>query len=246
MRLGAFGSVVTQTRGVTLNRDLRGEEFIMDLNKLLIAVFGLAMGFAVIGCDTDENCDDAGVCTGDGGEGGAGGEGDAGGIGGEGGGGAAYDTIVIVDTSTDTNAAGTPGADICGVSVECEGTSINATAVSSDPGMSDDICGEGEPNCSADRGDSAAIEDDGSTCEAASSPDSDYMSLGMGGWVSANFGERALNGCTITVVELVGGDEEGYDVYACMGDSDDPANSTDCVMIGASSGGDFSGAIPAE
>ncbi len=221
---------------------LRGEAFIMDLKNLLIAVFGLTMSVAFVGCDTDEDCDDAGVCTGDGGEGGAGG---AGGAGGEGGGGAAaYDRIIVVDTSAEENMAGTPGSDICGISVECEGTSINASAESNEPGDGD-ICGDGDEGCSADRGDSAAVEDDGSACDPASSPDSDYMSLGIGGWVSTSFGQD-INGCTVSVVEHSGNDAESFTVYACMGDSDDPANADTCTEVASSSGGNATGAVPAE
>lgn len=154
-----------------------------------------------------------------------------------------YTHIVVVDTSVDENSTGTAGADICGIAVVCGDTALIGS-VSSYLSGTGGVCLEQNVTCGTDRSDSAAVEDDGRQCDASSAP-SDYMSLGMGGWISVEF-NSALDGCEVTVSELQGRDEEGFDVYACNGDSYTRRNAEACVLIGSSDGGEFLGAIPAE
>jgi hypothetical protein len=146
--------------------------------------------------------------------------------------------VHLEDTSEHENQNGTPGVDICGVEVNCDGASLVpiSTRLSAGSGW---ICVEGEEGCSADRNDPDAAADDGTTCDPSSRP-SDYVSVGVGGelWLEM---DRDLVGCNVTVVELVGGDAEGYTVRVC---SEDRAGAG-CILAGTSpSGGEASFEVP--
>lgn len=125
-----------------------------------------------------------------------------------------YRYVVIADDSPEENTSGTAGADVCGVRVECDGREVaplDATLV-----LGAGVVCDGTPNAVCGmtrREDPHAALDDGATCTGASSP-SDYVSLGVAGELAIDFG-RALDGCRLTVVELIGRDSEAYDVYLC-------------------------------
>lgn len=214
-----------------------------DLKLLLACVLGLGMSMSLVACDVDEDDTDGGA-VGDGGVGGTDGDG---GVEGDGGATAPELTrIVIVDTSDDENAAGTPGADICGVSADCGARALTGSA-SIDQSETDNICDErgktvGGSQCSANRHDPAAAEDTGAACVAASAPVSDYIALGLGGILTVDF-DQDLRGCTINVVELEGRDAESYEVHACPADAE--VGSDDCVLLGTADGGNFSEEVPA-
>jgi len=123
-----------------------------------------------------------------------------------------YNTLLIVDYSTEENQAGTPGADICGVSAVCNGRPLASVAALLSLGDGE-LCDSIRAGCPADRTDPNAARDNGAQCEPASAP-SDYVSLGMGGVLAVQFAE-SLRGCTAEVVELVGNQDEGYEVYVC-------------------------------
>ena len=204
-----------------------------ELKKILVAAMGLTVTMALTACDVEENCNEAGVCeTEDGGAGGVGGGagGEGGGAGGEGGGGTSYNFVLIIDNSAEENTNGTPGADICGVSSSC-GNAISAIL---NPGDGE-LCDSVREGCSANRADASAAQDDGSACEADSDP-SDYVSIGMGGTLSVQFSENQ-SGCTVDVVELVGNQDEGYEVYVCAGAD----SSSECLNGGAAVGGAANG-----
>ena len=205
-----------------------------ELKKFFVVAMGLSMTMALTACDVEEECDEAGVCTtpdgGAGGEGGSAGEGGGAGEGGAGGGGLTFTNVLIIDDSTEENMNGTPGADICGVSSSCG----NAIAAVLNPGDGE-LCDSVREGCSANRADASAAQDDGSSCEADSDP-SDYVSLGMGGTLSVQF-SADQSGCTIDVVELVGNQDEGYEIYVCAGAD----ASSDCLNNGAAVGGAANG-----
>lgn len=217
--------------------------------KLLLAgglLFGFGIGAAA--CDVDDSesdCNEAGVC-GDAGAGGMAGEG------GEGGGEPAveYNWVIIFDSSAEENMAGTPGVDICGVVFNCgaddfppdaAGGHVEGDGLVCDGSNMDAPCESG-----TDRGDPNAAADDGSSCDAGSSP-SDYVSLGVSGQVALDAGVD-LQGCTINIIELDGGSTpmESYSVYVC------PTDTLDDTCLGGASladspetGGPISVEVPA-
>jgi len=135
---------------------------------------------------------------------------------------ATYDWVLVIDDTTDENMNGTPGADICGITATCAGASVGAVAALLTSGDGD-LCDMIREGCSADRTDPNAARDDGSACEPASAP-SDYVSLGIGGTLSVQFGQT-LAGCSLDVVELEGSQVEAYEVYVCDG----PDASATCI-----------------
>lgn len=212
-----------------------------EFKKLLVASMGLTLGLAA--CDVEENCNEAGVCeTSDGGAGGAGGGagGAGGGAGGAGGGGDTFDWVLIVDDSAEENMAGTPGADICGIDSSCG----SAIAAFLNPGGGD-LCDAEGPNCAANRADPDAARDSGEACDADSAP-SHYVSLGMSGTLSVQFSESQA-GCTLTVVEHQGSQQEGYEVYVCAGqDSSSGCLNGDAAIETAGNGGTVQVNVPNE
>lgn len=206
------------------------------------------LSVSVMACEGLEVGDsDAGPMGGEGGEGGMGGEG---GEGGEGGGGGAIpeDTelswVVIFDDSEGDSGSGTAGADICGVSAQCDGMRLTGVETLYEAGEGE-ICTAEGPGCSADRGDPEAAMDDGETCVADSSP-SDYISLGLSGVLSVDMG-RDLRGCAVTVREFEGADPERAEVYVC--DSATINDETICANSSLPFGGgagEISFTVPAE
>lgn len=187
------------------------------LEKLLALSLCVSTASFVVACDVDDDDADGGM----GGEGGA--VGGAGGdVGGAGGGGVetTYNYLIIIDNSIDENMAGTPGADICGIEIDCAVSIVDTDFVQGE-GMVCEMEGDG---CSTARNEPGALNDDGNTCEPASVP-SDYVSLGMAGAVAVQY-DGDLRGCSIAVRELVGNDSESYQVQVCA-----DATSTDCLVL---------------
>ncbi|MEZ4436342.1 MAG: hypothetical protein R3F65_28415 [bacterium] len=125
-----------------------------------------------------------------------------------------YRWVIVADDSRDENMAGTAGADICGVSAVC-GVEV-VLGVEAELVLGDGVVCDGVPGgpCGATRReDPAAALDDGQMCAGGSSP-SDYVSLGLSGQLAVDLG-RDLRGCGVEVVELAGGDAEGYSVFVC-------------------------------
>ena len=156
---------------------------------------------------------------------------------------AAYTWVALTDLSVVENASGTPGADVCGVVAECgDGEVVGLSAVV-DPGAGE-VCSEVDPpDCSAVRNDPAAALDEGLSCEAVSAP-SDYVSMGVGGSLWVDLGQD-LQGCTVTIVELQGHDDEPYEVRVCADDSyDDCLDDGSPLGLSSDSGGDVSVEVP--
>ncbi|MEZ4469396.1 MAG: hypothetical protein R3F60_01070 [bacterium] len=197
---------------------------------LCVSVMGLATG-----CDTDEDTTDGGMTAdmGPAGDMGADMMVEA----------PAMDWVLVIDDSEAENMAGTPGADICGMTVTCDGAAVAAVAALLTPGDGE-LCDTVREGCSAVRTDPNAARDDGSSCEGGSNP-SDYVSLGIGGLLSVQFAQ-ALPGCDLEVVELVGNDAEAYDVYVC--DAADAATATcannDQPIATAGEGGTVNVTVP--
>ncbi|MBU0554149.1 hypothetical protein KKF91_08470 [Myxococcota bacterium] len=179
-----------------------------------ILMISLMSILAILGCDVDDDCGDGSLC-----DGGVNQNEDQDENRQE-----SYEYVMILDNSSEENGAGTPGVDICGIWVECQGVELSGQARLStdDP----NICTAGAPGCVAHRGDANAAEDDGRACEGMSSP-SDYVSLGMGGMLIVDFNQD-LQGCRVHVVELDGGDREGAQVFVCA----NPAREETCYAIG--------------
>jgi hypothetical protein len=213
----------------------------MKLEKFLVGAMALVLAGAVSGCETDEETD-GGMDSGAGGMGGMGGEGGMGGGGGTPP--AEYHWVLLIDASEEENMAGTAGADICGVTATCGGTdvpSVGALLLQGEGSLCTAV--DEAADCSADRTDATAAQDDGSSCEAASTP-SDYVSLGMGGILSVDFGQD-LSGCTLNVVELVGNQVEGYEVYVCSDNNTDAGTClNDAALETAATGGDVEVTVP--
>jgi hypothetical protein len=195
------------------------------LEKLSLLSLIVVASAAFAACDVEDDDDDNGAGGAGGGAGGMGGMGGgAGGMGGGagGGGGDVYDTIYILDTSAEENTAGTPGADICGVTANCGADDLTGDEADLTAGAGE-VCNVGEPNCSADRDDPNAALDDGASCEAASNP-SDYVAIGVDGSLAITFAQD-LRGCSIEVIENnQGATPEGYDVFLCT-----DATATNCT-----------------
>jgi hypothetical protein len=169
-----------------------------------------------------------------------------------------YTTIFVLDTSTFVDDDGTPGADVCEVTVTCgddstvntgtadvaADTGTSAACDGSNNGDSGCICrdavSEGDVSCGGtDRGDKN-LSFDGMSCDT---PDN-YTSVGLGGYLSYGF-DGDLAGCTVSVEENGdNGNDESYTIYACT--SAEWSEET-CMEIGMSSttGGNAQGTIPA-
>jgi hypothetical protein len=146
-----------------------------------------------------------------------------------------YNTLIILDETTDVNDDGTPGVDICEIEVTCN----DEPAIENDyVGYlgSDECNGENgencvciepvEPTCTSgiDRGD-FSLAFDGATCDA----DGDnYVSLGQDGDIEATYDVNLL-GCSVKVYEKGGRNTEGYSVFACPADYE---SLEDCIEVG--------------
>jgi hypothetical protein len=236
---------------------MKKSENTMAFSKAIALSAAAALVCGLLGCtDLSEKP----VACGDGGCGGAIGDDDAGVDAGD----AAppevvYSVVVISDISQATNAAGTAGVDICGVSAACgDGLFTGASAPLYSPGEGG-ICGDGntpEDVCSSGigRNDPAAALDDGAQCDAVardtSAPGnlSCYVSVGVGGDLGIDF-QQDLRGCGIAVVEHPGRDAEGYEVFICPLDADDEVDLANCLgdapVHAVAAGGDASFDVPA-
>ena len=131
-----------------------------------------------------------------------------------------YEVVVVRDTTADdqTNADGTPGADLCEVDVVCDGESLggdrsvaietgspacdgsNGTnCVCPGNGFSEDVCGSG-----VNRQDETLVFDGDASCE-----EGNYASLGMGGVFTLEVEEIATcANVEVAVTEKAGGENE--------------------------------------
>jgi len=218
-----------------------------ELKKILVCAMSVSLIGMFFGCEQDSDlnsgdaglqvCDDAGYCVDvDASVGGGGGTGGTAGGGGAGGqppsAQADWVWVHIEDTSETQNTKGTPGADICGVTFDCgaRGTG-NGVEAKLERGNGD-ICKKdqniGGSNCSADRDDPNAAVGAVDPCEPGSSP-SEYVSLGIGGTLKVRvdtdpeglLDSGGLGGCAVTVTELVGSDDESYQISVCSEEAAD-------------------------
>lgn len=216
--------------------------------KLLLACsmfFGLSLGMTACDVEDDEEDCEVGPC-GDTGAGGVGGMGGEGGVGG--GEPVEYTYVIIVDNSAVENMAGTPGADICGMTLDCGADPIQPTTAVVEQGaglVCDGTSMMAPCETGVDRSNPTAATDDGATCEPTSNP-SDYVSLGVQGQLAARF-DFDVTDCNITIEELAGRDNEPYDVYVCQTAVLDPDTclTTDPIGSSPAAGGSASFDIPA-
>lgn len=155
--------------------------------------------------------------------------------------GGTYPWLVIFDNSVEEAMASSPGADICGVSVVCGADAPTPAEVDYQWGEGE-ICDEEREGCSANRADPKAALDSGEWCEAASVP-SDYLTLGMGGTLALRY-DRSLRGCTVDVVELVGSQQEGYELWVCKTLEPDWDCLTDSALASVPNGGNVQVNVP--
>lgn len=138
----------------------------------------------------------------------------------------AYTWLHIVDSTAEGEGRGGDGADICGIRLECpdeDGARLGeeASLFLGAGQVCDGTTLDGPCEAGFDRTDPAAALDDGATCRPHvenEAPPSDFVSLGFAGELAVQFA-RDLRGCAVTVVELVDGGFEAYDVYVCTGDT---------------------------
>jgi hypothetical protein len=215
---------------------------------------GDAAGEAEMSAGADESCEDA---AGDAG-GDAGGE-TAGETAGDTAGDdpvVAYTRVVVIDTTTDINDDGTPGADICEVEISCDGTPLSGeTASLGEDGGDSPICdgsnGENcrckesvDPTCTSgiDRTDGTLAFDGDANCG------DNYVSLGISGYLDYDDAE-GLSECasiSVTVTEKEGSNDESYSVALCTENADSINISSmmfseDCEVIGSGTDGGTSG-----
>jgi hypothetical protein len=141
-----------------------------------------------------------------------------------------YNTLVIVDETTDVNDDGTPGVDICEIEVTCDDDPAIENDHYGELG-SEECNGENDENCvcveavpgicgGTDRSD-FSLAFDGTTCDA----DGDnYVSLGQEGVIEAYYDVNLL-GCSVKVYEKGGRNTEGYSVSVCP-------EVGDCIEVG--------------
>ena len=150
-----------------------------------------------------------------------------------------YKFLVIQDKSTDINNNGTPGVDICEISVDCNGA-VDPSDFYLGPTDSPVCDGSNDDNClcvdavdgvcrGTNRNDVNFAFDGNVAC----SPDG-FVSLGINGTIIAEYDlENGLAGCFLTVHELNkdgSGDGEVYQVGICQNDTD--VNLDDALMAG--------------
>lgn len=216
--------------------------------KLLLACsmfFGLSV--AMTACDVDDDADEceAGTCA----DSGAGGEGGAGGVGGEGGGTPSeYRYVIIADDGGEENMAGTAGADICSVVVNCGADDllgISAEQILDGTGIVCDGTNMNAPcQSGTNRGNPNAALQEEATCEPGSSP-SHYVSLGLSGQLAIEF-TVDITECTLIVNELEGQQNEPYSVYVCADASlDNCLNNGQPIATSPDAGGTLSADVPA-
>lgn len=215
--------------------------------KLLLAcgvLFGMTAGIAACDVEDGEDCEVGDCLEGDGGVGGEGGEG--GGVAGP-----EYRYVIIVDDTMVSGGQGTDGGDFCGLVANCGGadlTGTNATLLVGGGQVCDGTTTEAPCTSGVNRQNAPTILDTGSNCDPANNntEPSDYVSLGLSGQIAVEF-DVDLQGCTLTVVEHDGRDDEPYEVYVC--ESEDLQAET-CLLMGqpvgssAAAGGELSAVVP--
>lgn len=213
-----------------------------ELKVLLACALGLGMSLTFVACDVEDGEDTPDGAFGDGGFGGDFGDG--------GFEGPTFSFLAIVDASPEENMAGTAGADICGIEVICPGGEFTGSMAVLEAGEGS-LCTEEIPGeCSTTRADPAAAEDTGAACEPASNP-SHYVSMGIGGVLTIQIVDDEgnpvnLEGCTVNIVELVGGDAEAYEVYACEDGDTELTTCTEAPIADQLDGGNLTFDVPEE
>jgi hypothetical protein len=157
----------------------------------------------------------------------------------------AYNHVVVLDNTTDINADGTPGVDICEVDVSCDGSPVADASVVSNLGSSPVCDGTNDVNCVCDgevvgvctsgknRADESLVFDGDASCDG-----DNWASTGINGYIALEV--EGLSECAsvdVTVNEKDGEQEESYVVALC----DDVANfdfsemmfGDSCVVIGS-------------
>ena len=140
-----------------------------------------------------------------------------------------YNMVVIMDMTTDINNDGTPGVDILEVDFTCE-SDVEVSSVDGELGS---------PVCDGSNGDNCVCQETvAPTCTSGidrsdfnSAYDADeetYVSLGIEGSLGFIF-TGDVNGCTVTVREKQGTNEESYAVFACPESAGSP---DDCIQVG--------------
>jgi hypothetical protein len=131
-----------------------------------------------------------------------------------------YTYLIVRDTSVEINNRGTPGADLCEVSVDCPMDQLILLDATLNMGASELCTGQNRSNC-------LCTQDINETCDTGINRiDEDlvsdgidqcgdnYMSLGLAGQLVLSY-NAPLIGCTIQVIESSGLDNEGYSVTVC-------------------------------
>ena len=165
-----------------------------------------------------------------------------------------YSHLVVVDTSSDFNQFGTPGADLCDVVVNC-GERLRFFEFEQSYGESP-VCSDSDPTlcvCESevpgicegvDRVNPSSVEN-GLSCNGNDvNNESPYYSLGVGGTLILDY-DNNLSGCSVSLTERQGNEAESYTVYACTESNFDPARSEACVEVGRSNNrGEVDAMIP--
>ncbi len=143
--------------------------------------------------------------------------------------------FVIHDGSREDERVGVPGADICFVSVECDGMILTPKAMRIELGggfvctgenlRDTQICATGLDRSTVD-----ALSTE--SCETTLRGDeriSGFASLGLGGTLFVTF-DRTLVGCDVTIGERTGRKEDFFSVYICESGVDrDFAVTSNCI-----------------
>jgi hypothetical protein len=159
-----------------------------------------------------------------------------------------YELVVVKDTSTEINADGTPGADLCEVDVVCDGESLGGDrTVNIDTGSSPACDGSNAENCvcpgngftdapcssGKDRSNEQVVFDGDASCEG-----DNYAALGIDGTFTIELEEIATCGTvSVSVTEKAGAENEQYIVALCDSaaslEFSDMMFGDDCALIGS-------------
>jgi hypothetical protein len=136
-----------------------------------------------------------------------------------------YGKVVVLDTTTDINADGTPGVDICEILVECDGAELDGGEFVQDPGESPTCDGSNDANClcvdavegicgGTDRTDGSFAFDGDASCEG-----DNWVSIGINGAiVYENSGLEMCAAIDVSVTERGGPQTETYITALCSSD----------------------------
>ena len=163
---------------------------------------------------------------------------------------AAFSSVVIQDITEDINDDGTPGVDICEISLTCDGTPISEVAIGVEPG-SDWCDGSNNDNCicpgeaiegicgGTDRGNSDWLFDDDDSCSG-----DNWTSIGINGRIVVDAEIEACDQIDVSVAEKddgAGMEVEGFIVALCSDTSALEYNELmfgdACVVIGSAENG---------